>query len=61
MQMQLGFDVQIPESLLAANALLAKNSRQGFGAWSGTVHQGFEFAISSTSLEPVIKFAIVLG
>jgi hypothetical protein len=50
MQMQLGFDVQIPDGLLAANVLLAENSRQGFGAWSGTVHQGFGVVISHTSL-----------
>jgi RHS repeat-associated protein len=50
MQMHLSSDVQIPDGLLAANALLAENSRQGFETYSGTVQQGFEVAISSTSL-----------
>jgi RHS repeat-associated protein len=50
MQMHLSSDVQIPDGLLAANALLAENSRQGFETYSGTLHQGFEVAISSTSL-----------
>jgi RHS repeat-associated protein len=50
MQMHLTSDVQIPDGLLAANALLAENSRQGFETYSGTLHQGFEVAISSTSL-----------
>jgi RHS repeat-associated protein len=50
MQMQLGFGVEIPEGLLAANALLAENSRQGFETWSSTVQQGFGVAISSTAL-----------
>ena len=50
MQMQLSSDVQIPEGLLAANALLAENSRQGFGASTHTVYQGFAVAISSTAL-----------
>jgi RHS repeat-associated protein len=48
--MQLTSGVEIPDGLLAAMSQLAENSRQGFGAWSGTVHQGFGFAISSTSL-----------
>jgi RHS repeat-associated protein len=50
MQMQLSSDVQIPEGLLAANALLAENSRQGFGASTHTLYQGFEVTISSTAL-----------
>ena len=50
MQMQLGFDVQIPDGLLAANALLAENSRQGSRTYSGTLHQGFGVVISHTSL-----------
>ncbi len=50
MQMHLSSDVQIPDGLLATNALLAENSRQGFETYSGTVQQGFEVAISSTSL-----------
>jgi RHS repeat-associated protein len=50
MQMQLNSDVRIPDGLLAANALLAENSHQGFGASTHTVYQGFRVAISSTSL-----------
>jgi RHS repeat-associated protein len=48
--MQLTSGVEIPDGLLAAMSQLAENSRQGFGAWSGTVHQGFGVSISSTSL-----------
>jgi hypothetical protein len=48
--MQLASGTHIPDGLLAANSLLAENSRQGFGTWSGTVHQGFGFVISHTSL-----------
>ncbi|MES2394020.1 MAG: RHS repeat-associated core domain-containing protein [Acidobacteriota bacterium] len=48
--MHLSSDVQIPDGLLAANALLVEKSCQGFETYSGTVHQGFEVAISSTSL-----------
>jgi hypothetical protein len=48
MQMQLGIDSQIPDGLLAANALLAENSRQGVPTSTHTLHRGFEFAISST-------------
>jgi RHS repeat-associated protein len=40
----------IPEGLLAANVLLAENSRQGFGAGTHTLHQGFGVVISHTSL-----------
>jgi RHS repeat-associated protein len=50
MQMHLSSDVQIPDGLLAANALLAENSRQGFGASTHTLYQGFGVAISSTAL-----------
>ena len=50
MQMQLSSDAQIPDGLLAANALLAENSRQGFGASTHTVYQGFGVAISSTAI-----------
>jgi hypothetical protein len=46
--MQLGIDSQIPDGLLAANALLAENSRQGVPTSTHTLHRGFEFAISST-------------
>jgi RHS repeat-associated protein len=48
--MQCGFDARIPDGLLAANTLLAENSRQGFGASTHTVYQGFGDAISSTAL-----------
>ena len=50
MQMQLSSDVRIPDGLLAANALLAENSHQGFGASTHTLYQGFGVAISSTAL-----------
>jgi RHS repeat-associated protein len=50
MQMQLSSDVRIPDGILAANALLAENSHQGFGASTHTVYQGFGVAISSTAL-----------
>jgi RHS repeat-associated protein len=50
MQMHLSSDVQIPDGLLAANALLAENSRQGFATSTHEMYQGFGFAISSTSL-----------
>jgi hypothetical protein len=48
--MQLGIESQIPDGLLAANALLAENSRQGVPTSTHTLHRGFEFAISSTAL-----------
>ncbi len=48
--MQLSSDVRIPDGILAANALLAENSRQGFGASTHTLYQGFSVAISSTPL-----------
>jgi hypothetical protein len=48
MQMQLGIESQIPEGLLAANALLAENSRQGVPTSTQALYPGFEFAISST-------------
>ena len=50
MQMHLSSDVQIPEGLLAANTLLAENSRQGFETSTHTLYQGFEVAISRTPL-----------
>jgi len=46
--MQLGIDSQIPDGLLAANALLAENSRLGVPTSTHTLHRGFQFAISST-------------
>jgi hypothetical protein len=48
--MQLGIESQIPDGLLATNALLAENSRQGLPTSTQTLYQGFEFAISSTVL-----------
>ncbi len=48
--MQLSSGTHIPDGLLAANALLAENSRQGSRTYSGTLHQGFGFVISHTSL-----------
>ena len=48
--MQLSSDVRIPDGILAANALLAENSHQGFGAPTHTLYQGFGIAISSTAL-----------
>jgi hypothetical protein len=48
MQMQLGIESHIPDGLLAANALLAENSRQGVPTSTHTLHRGFQFAISST-------------
>jgi RHS repeat-associated protein len=50
MQMQLGSEAQIPDGLLAANALLGENSHQGFGASTHTLYQGSGVAISSTAL-----------
>ena len=46
--MQLSSEVQIPDGLLAATALLAENSRQGVTTSTQTLYRGFEFAISST-------------
>jgi RHS repeat-associated protein len=48
--MHLSSGVEIPDGLLAANALLAENSRQGSATLSHTLHQGFGVSISSTSL-----------
>jgi RHS repeat-associated protein len=48
--MQLSSGTHIPDGLLAANVLLAENSRQGSRTYSGTLHQGFGFVISHTSL-----------
>jgi RHS repeat-associated protein len=48
--MHLSSDVQIPDGLLAANALLAGNSRQQFRTSTHTLYQGFEVAISSTAI-----------
>src|ERR1035441_2402177 len=40
----------IPEGLLAASVLLAENSHQGSATSTHSLHQGFGFVISSTSL-----------
>jgi RHS repeat-associated protein len=40
----------IPDGLLAANVLLAENSRQGVPTSTHALHQGFGFVISHTSL-----------
>ena len=48
--MHLSSDVQIPDGLLAANALLAENSHQGSATSTHTLHQGCYFAISSTAI-----------
>jgi RHS repeat-associated protein len=40
----------IPDGLLAANVLLAENSRQGSATSTHAMYPGFGFAISSTSL-----------
>ncbi len=48
--MQLASGSHIPDGLLAANALLAENSRQGSRTYSGTLHQGFGVVISITAL-----------
>jgi hypothetical protein len=48
MQMQLGIESHIPDGLLAENALLAENSRQGVPTSTQALHRGLQFAISST-------------
>jgi RHS repeat-associated protein len=48
--MHLSSGLDIPDGLLAANALLAENSRQGSATLSHTLHQGFGVVISHTSL-----------
>jgi hypothetical protein len=48
--MQLGFDVQIPDGLLAANALLAENSRQGFATGNRAPYQGLNRANCTAAL-----------
>ncbi len=46
--MQLGIESHIPDGLLAENALLAENSRQGVPTSTHALHRGLQFAISST-------------
>ncbi|HLI76807.1 MAG TPA: RHS repeat-associated core domain-containing protein [Acidobacteriaceae bacterium] len=48
--MQLASGTHIPDGLLAASVLLSENSHQGFEAPTHTLHQGFGFVISHTSL-----------
>lgn len=55
MRMQLGIESQIPDGLLAANALLAETSHQGVPTSTHALHRGFEFAISSTNMS--LQFA----
>ncbi len=50
MQMQLGSEAQIPDGLLAANALLGENSHQGVPTSTHALYQGFGFVISNTAL-----------
>jgi hypothetical protein len=49
--MQLSPEVHIPDGLLAANWLLAENSRQGVPTSTLALHQGFGFRISSTAMD----------
>jgi RHS repeat-associated protein len=50
MQMQLSSDVQIPDSLLAANALLSEKTRLGFRSDDSTLRWGSRVVISSTAI-----------
>ena len=50
MQMQLGSEAQIPDGLLAANALLGENSHQGVPTSTHALYKGFGFVISNTAL-----------
>ncbi len=50
MQMQLGSEAQIPDGLMAANALLGENSHQGVPTSTHALYQGFGFVISNTAL-----------
>jgi len=49
--MQLSSEVQIPDGLLAANALLSENSRLGVPTSTQALHPGFGFVISSTAMD----------
>jgi hypothetical protein len=51
LQMQLGIESHIPDGLLAANALLAENSRQGVPTSTQALHPGFGLRISSTAMD----------
>jgi RHS repeat-associated protein len=48
--MQLSSGTHIPDGLLAANALLGENSRQGVPTSTHALYQGFGFVISNTAL-----------
>ena len=50
MQMQLSSNVQIPDGLLAANALLSEKSRLGFRSDDSTLRWGSRVVISSTAI-----------
>jgi hypothetical protein len=49
--MQLSSEVHIPDGLLAANALLAENSRLGLPTSMQAPHPGIGFRISSTAMD----------
>jgi RHS repeat-associated protein len=49
-QMQLSSDVQIPDGLLAANALLSEKPRLGFRSDDSTLRWGSSVVISSTAI-----------
>jgi RHS repeat-associated protein len=50
MQMQLGSNAQIPDGLLAANALLSEKPRQGFRSDDSTLRWASSVLISSTAI-----------
>jgi RHS repeat-associated protein len=50
MQMQLGSDVQIPDGLLAANALLREKPHQGVPSWNLALHQGIDERNSTAAI-----------
>ena len=50
MQMQLSFDVRIPDGLLAANALLNEKPHQGVPSWNPALHQGIDERNSTAAI-----------
>jgi RHS repeat-associated protein len=50
MQMQLSFDVRIPDGLLAANALLNEKPHQGVRSWNLALHQGIDERNSTAAI-----------
>jgi RHS repeat-associated protein len=50
MQMQLSFDVRIPDGLLAANALLNEKPHQGVPSWNLALHQGIDERNSTAAI-----------